>query len=392
MSVMSSPHRAAVSAGVVLGVALLAGVTAPARADVTPQPTPSTQATQATPSAQPTPSTQPTQPPDVTAPVAQVLRPNTSISDGIPLRLQWTATDPAGAAGALVSGVATYDVRYRQAFSLAGQPGPWQTPAEWQATTATDATLTVPTAIYTCVQVRARDVAGNLGDWSGDRCTTADSTPPNILTTDAGPLVVPAVTKATVTFRWSASDDYVIPNYDVMVRTAPVGAGLGAWTTPAGLAALAASKTKVSVSPGEESCFTVRGRDGVGHLSGWGETKCASVPVDDRWLRPYGKVARLSTAPALGATTTALLSAGSELTTAGTQTGAQVGLVVLRGPGQGIVDIYAGTTRLGRISLAATGWTFDTVVVSLRGFSKQLVKVRSVANAPARIDALAVLR
>ncbi|MFN8074781.1 MAG: hypothetical protein U0Q15_05065 [Kineosporiaceae bacterium] len=79
------------------------------------------------------------------------------------------------------------------------------------------------------------------------------------------------------------------------------------------------------------------------------------------------------------------------MSTSSMSSGRAIGLVVLRGPGQGAVDVYAGSTKLGRVSLAASRWSRDTVIVTGRAFTNQFIEVKLVTDAPARIDALAVL-
>jgi hypothetical protein len=78
----------------------------------------------------------------------------------------------AGADGG--SGVATYDVRYRRAAYGGGFGAyvyPNTTASDWQDVTATSVTLPVGKGYTYCLSARARDVAGNLGTWSAERCT-----------------------------------------------------------------------------------------------------------------------------------------------------------------------------------------------------------------------------
>jgi hypothetical protein len=67
------------------------------------------------------------------------------------------------------SAVATYDVRFRKA-RWDGTFGPWTQPASWQRTTVTDAPLGLRAGYDYCVSVRARNRAGQLSGWSGQRC------------------------------------------------------------------------------------------------------------------------------------------------------------------------------------------------------------------------------
>jgi hypothetical protein len=101
---------------------------------------------------------------DFTAPtvgVGAVSRFRLASSVSVPV----SATD-AGA------GVSSSDVRWRAA-KFNGDFGAYQLPTEWQGITATSVTKSSLAKGYTyCFSVRARDKAGNVSGWSGDKCTT----------------------------------------------------------------------------------------------------------------------------------------------------------------------------------------------------------------------------
>jgi hypothetical protein len=147
----------------------------------------------------------------------------------------------------------------------------------------------------------------------------------------------------------------------------------------------------VRVPPGGQACLRVRARDSASNVSPWSATKCVTVPLDDRSLTARGKVRRLSSALALSGTQSRLDTVGSSVSRAG-QTGARVAVVVLRGPGQGAVDVLAGTTRLGRVSLSASSWGRQVVWLPPKTLHGATITIRSLRSRPARVDALAVLR
>lgn len=101
--------------------------------------------------------------PDITPPVATMTKPTTLIQLK-PYVVGWDATDDD-------SGVASGDIRYRRATTGASfflDEIEWMTEitareATWTATINADGT--------TCFEARARDVAGNVGEWSAPRCT-----------------------------------------------------------------------------------------------------------------------------------------------------------------------------------------------------------------------------
>jgi flagellar hook assembly protein FlgD len=71
-----------------------------------------------------------------------------------------------------LSGVATYDVRYRRA-PLNGLFGSYGYPAAWQGTTNRTVGLAPVVGSTYCFSVRARDKAGNVSAWSGEQCSTS---------------------------------------------------------------------------------------------------------------------------------------------------------------------------------------------------------------------------
>ncbi|HEX2112590.1 MAG TPA: hypothetical protein VHF67_13675 [Gaiellaceae bacterium] len=107
----------------------------------------------------PTPATR-TWTVDTTPPAVRVAAlPAVQRSLGFPVR--WSATDQA-------SGVASYDVRYREATWR----GPFTRPLPWQAaTTATRAAFGARAGSTYCFSARAVDTLGNSSAWTTERCT-----------------------------------------------------------------------------------------------------------------------------------------------------------------------------------------------------------------------------
>jgi hypothetical protein len=112
----------------------------------------------------------PSRPPlDTTPPVPAITAPTSSNNLPAGISVTWTATDTA-AAGSFASGPSRYDVRYRMA-AWNGQLGDYVYPVLWQDTTLRSSTLTGAVGTQYCFSTRAGDAAGNLSDWSGERCT-----------------------------------------------------------------------------------------------------------------------------------------------------------------------------------------------------------------------------
>jgi hypothetical protein len=112
----------------------------------------------------------PARPPlDTTAPVPAMTAPTSTTSLPATISVAWKATDTA-AVGSFASGPSRYDVRYRQA-AWNGQLGAYVYTPSWQGTTQRSSTLTGALGTQYCFSSRASDAAGNLSDWSAERCT-----------------------------------------------------------------------------------------------------------------------------------------------------------------------------------------------------------------------------
>ena len=70
------------------------------------------------------------------------------------------------------SGVASYDVRWRRARYDAAGFSAWTSPAAWQRTRAKQQTLAIARGYTTCIEVRSRDRATNVGRWTPQDCVT----------------------------------------------------------------------------------------------------------------------------------------------------------------------------------------------------------------------------
>lgn len=88
-----------------------------------------------------------------------------SVLTSTALRLTWTTKDTGG------SGVGSVDVRYRNA-PINGSFGAQSYPASWQSLKGGVLTSTLAAGKEYCFSARARDVAGNTGAWTTERCTT----------------------------------------------------------------------------------------------------------------------------------------------------------------------------------------------------------------------------
>lgn len=127
-----------------------------------------------------------------------------SVTQGTSITAEWDK--PA-------ADTARYDVRYRA-----------DADSDWQTTSATDTRYTAPLVSDDTyrIQVRAVDLAGNVGDWSPEFVVTRDATPP-VVSMAAGawsanamsPTVTVTGETSDVTYRWSVPIEVQISDAEV---------------------------------------------------------------------------------------------------------------------------------------------------------------------------------
>ena len=101
---------------------------------------------------------------DRTAPVARMVSPTSSVTLTPAITLSWAARDPG------LSGVASYDVRYRYISSA----GAYSSIVTWRTgITETSASFPWVSGRQYCWWVRATDNEANIGEWSTERCSAS---------------------------------------------------------------------------------------------------------------------------------------------------------------------------------------------------------------------------
>jgi hypothetical protein len=325
---------------------------------------------------------------DATAPVTTAggLDQPSAVASGEPVEVRFTETwrdAPHGLESA--SGLATIDVR-RRTRTANSDWSEWQTTAE--RVSSADATVQVQPGTGVCFSSRARDKAGNVSDWSEARCTVVDGEWPK-LGQVTGPARLDIVKdSAGLRFGYGASDDFGIASYDVQTRVAAPGRLPGAWTDQV----LATTSTALTVraAAGSEWCVRFRARDVAGHVTDWSAPRCTAVAYDDRALAVSGATARKRSTLALHGTVTVLKRKGATATMGTVQRGRTLAVWVLRGPGQGALDVRVGTTKVGRIRTAAP--TSRRVLVALPLTRSGPVRFVVAGARPVRFDGFGVGR
>lgn len=230
-------------------------------------------------------------------------------------------------------------------------------------------------------------VAASTGLPSGTPPAPPPTPPPTPTMTAPGTASV--TTAASHTVRWSAPAGAT--SYDVRYRRAPWKAGFGAYLYPATWQGRATPSVAHTLARGSTTCYSVRARN-AGGTSAWSGERCMVAPLDQVSLtRSTGWAVQKSRAYYGGSAWTATRR-GRSLTRSGAVL-RRVGLVATTCPACGAVDVFVGSTRIGRVRLARGTTTRNRQVLLLPAFSSRSGKVRVVVVTKARtvrIDGLVV--
>lgn len=321
------------------------------------------------------------------------------------ITLEWMTTDGRGPyltgspqVPAAVSSTAPHEVSlswsYADATSydvrLGDRAGAsWRYPEAWQGLPTASVTASIAAGSGACFASRARDVAGNVSDWSEPVCQYLDGVSPTITST-SGSVAYPTVLRAPVSYNAVATDNEQVASYDVEMAVAPRNRRLGAWTRVVD-AQPSARFTTGAQPPGSAICMRSRARDAAGNATGWSTARCTTAPVDDRELAKTGRTKSVSARGGIGGGYLTLLKKGSTATLSG-QTGRTVGVWIRRGPHLGRADVYAGKRRIGRISFRSAATRQGLVLLRVAGGFTGNVRLVSLDKPPVHIDGIVVVR
>lgn len=187
------------------------------------------------------------------------------------------------------------------------------------------------------------------------------------LTTDlSAPAVrltaLPAVTVgASQSLVWSATDsDSGVSSFDVRYRYAAAGSGLGTYAQPSTWQRLTARSLSVQLNKGYRYCYSVRSRDGVGNVSAWTPDTCTAAPLDDRGFAASTGWTRGGSSAYFSGTWTRTSTLGATLRA--TAQGRRAFIVATLCSTCGSVDVYLGSTKLGRVSLYSATTKYKRVL------------------------------
>lgn len=203
----------------------------------------------------------------------------------------------------------------------------------------------------------------------------------------------PVTTSLVHPVQWAGHDPTSgIETWDVRHRWTRWNGIAGPLTHPATWQGIEDESLSHSLARGHTYCYAVRGRDSSGRTGAWSTERCTIAPLDQSALaRSTGWTP--SSAPAyFGGSAYVTTRKGASLTRSGAQL-RRVGVLATTCPTCGAVDVYVGSTRVGRVNLARGTTTLHRKAILLPAFGQRRGTVRLVvvtSGRAVRIDGLLV--
>lgn len=208
-------------------------------------------------------------------------------------------------------------------------------------------------------------------------------------------LAAPAFTTSRrFLMRWSATDDGAVAG--VRYRLTRSAAGSTRITAVSISTWLPATRTSLAPvgAPASRYCWQVQARDRAGHLSAWSKVRCTSVPIDTRALRRSVAWTETTTSAWFGRTVATAAVPGASLSTRTSLVVRRVGVIASTCSVCGVLDVYVGATRVGRISLVSRSTVERALLVlpPLRARRAGVVRFVAVSafNRALNVDAVVI--
>jgi hypothetical protein len=234
---------------------------------------------------------------------------------------------------------------------------------------------------------RASDASGKLSTEVSRSWVVDASAPTTVLAALA------TAQTAAPTLAWTASDagGSGLGTYDVRARVATRSAGFGTYQYPASWQKLTTRSLRVTLTGGNQYCFSVRAHDRAGNVGAWSPERCTSMALDDRSLSASTGWTRGTSTAYLNGTWTKTTRTGAQLTL-GSVRGRRIAVVATTCSTCGSVDVYHAGVKLGRLSLySATTRTRQVKWLPLESVTRYgTVTVRSTGTRQVIIDGLAI--
>jgi hypothetical protein len=197
------------------------------------------------------------------------------------------------------------------------------------------------------------------------------------------------------TLAWTGADYSGGPGlayYQVRTKRARWNGGFGPWSAGPHLSP-GSTAVHPALATGFGYCFEVRAADKAGLTSAWTAPDCMSRPLDDASLAASSGWTRKTSSLYYQGTYSVTKHQGATLTLAGAKLD-RVAVIATRCPGCGQIGVYAGTSLIGKITLAGSParhqWIFALPAFAPEG-TKITIKVLSTGKT-VEIDGLGVSR
>lgn len=203
----------------------------------------------------------------------------------------------------------------------------------------------------------------------------------------------PVTTSLVHPVQWAGLDATSgVAAWDVRHQWTRWNGTAGPLTHPAAWQGIDDESLSHSLARGHTYCYAVRARDDSGRTGAWSSQRCTIAPLDQSAMaRSTGWTP--SSAPAyFGGSAYVTTRRGAALTRSGAQL-RRVGILATTCPTCGAVDVYVGSTRVGRVNLARGTTTLHRKAILLPAFGQRRGTVRLVvvtSGRAVRIDGLLV--
>ncbi|HEY0644389.1 MAG TPA: PKD domain-containing protein, partial [Nocardioides sp.] len=267
-------------------------------------------------------------------------------------------------------------------------------PTSWAWTFGDGGTSTVQSPSYTFAKAGTYTVSLKVTNAGGTSTKTntvvVGSVPTPTVVLDKPAAAVTLTSYVDVAWHATTSPT-TVKGYDVEVRS--IGYGKGSqWATT-----VLANRTGVALQvpgmAGYTYCMRVRGTNTAGVVGAWSDTRCTSLPLDDRALSRKGQWRKAGGTAYYMGTASITRERGASLSK--TVTGKQVFLLIAKRSGGGKVKVYEGDKLVKKVSLTAkkaeTGLLVPIASHTEDTTSRYRVVVKT-SGKPVIIDGLAVTR
>ena len=203
----------------------------------------------------------------------------------------------------------------------------------------------------------------------------------------------PVTTSLLHPVQWAGTDvTSDVSSWDVRHRWVRWTGTAGSLTEPDSWRGLTSQSLSHPLGQGRTYCYSVRAHDQSGRTGSWSAERCTIAPLDQSALARSSGWSPSSSSAYFGGSAFVTTRKGASLARSGTQL-RRVGILATTCPTCGVVDVYVGSTRVGRVNLARGTTTLHRKALLLPAFGQRRGTVRLVvvtSGRAVRIDGLLV--